>query len=319
MNEEKEKKINVIAVVGPTASGKTRLGVCLAKAFGGEVISADSMQIYEGMDISSAKPTEEEKCGVPHHLMGFLPKSETYSVASYTAAAKEKISEISSRGRLPIIVGGTGLYVDSLLNNISFAETKTDEALRRSLFEKAQQQGAAAVWEELASIDPDYADKTEPNNIKRVIRAIEVCRTTGMTMTEQIEKSRLIPSPYNALKIGLKTSDREVLYERINMRVDEMVKAGLEEEARELLSDSTVGETAKKAIGCKELAPYFEGTQSFEEAIDTLKRETRRYAKRQLTWFKRDEKIHWFNIDEHESFEEIEKKAVELVKNTLNI
>lgn len=317
MNEE--KKTNVIAVVGPTASGKTRLGVSLALALDGEIISADSMQIYEGMDISSAKPTEEEKCGVPHHLMGFLPKSETYSVASYTAAAKEKISEISSRGRLPIIVGGTGLYVDSLLNNISFAETKTDEALRRSLFEKAQQQGAAAVWEELYSIDPDYADKTEPNNVKRVIRAIEVYRTTGMTMTEQIENSRLVPSPYNALKIGLKTRDREVLYKRINMRVDEMVKAGLEEEAREILSDSTVGETAKKAIGCKELAPYFDGTQSLEEAIESLKRETRRYAKRQLTWFKRDEKIHWFNIDDYKSFEEIEKKAAELAKNTLGI
>ena len=317
MNEE--KKINVAAVVGPTASGKTRLGVSLALALGGEVISADSMQIYEGLDIASAKPTVQEMRGVPHHLIGIIPRSESFSVARYVELAREKIEQVSSRGRLPIIVGGTGLYVDSLLNNISFTENEADAALRAELFEKAQREGAQAVWNELLLIDPESANRIEPNNVKRVIRAIEVYRTTGITMTEQNRRSRLAPSPYCAVKIGLKTADRSVLYERIGRRADEMLSMGLLEEARDFLSDETVGETASKAIGCKELAPYFEGTQTLEEAMETMKRETRRYAKRQLTWFLRDSSVRWYNSDEYGDFSEIEALAADYVSGRFGI
>ncbi len=317
MNEE--KKINVAAVVGPTASGKTRLGVSLALALGGEVISADSMQIYEGLDIASAKPTVQEMRGVPHHLIGIIPRSESFSVARYVELAREKIEQVSSRGRLPIIVGGTGLYVDSLLNNISFTANEADAALRAELFEKAQREGAQAVWNELLLIDPESANRIEPNNVKRVIRAIEVYRTTGITMTEQNRRSRLAPSPYCAVKIGLKTADRSVLYERIGRRADEMLSMGLLEEARDFLSDETVGETASKAIGCKELAPYFEGTQTLEEAMETMKRETRRYAKRQLTWFLRDSSVRWYNSDEYGDFSEIEALAADYVSGRFGI
>lgn len=315
MNDE--NKINVAAVVGPTASGKTRLGVSLALALDGEVISADSMQIYEGLDIASAKPTKEEMKGVPHHLIGIIPRSEEFSVARYVELAKAKIIEVTARGKLPIIVGGTGLYVDSLLNNIQFTENEADKALRSELFEKAEREGARAIWNDLFAVDPEAAEKIEPNNVKRVIRALEVFKTTGVTMTEQNRRSRLAPSPYRAVKVGLKTSDRSVLYDRINRRADEMLEMGLLEEAREFLSDSSVGETAAKAIGCKELAPYFDGTQPLDEAMETMKRETRRYAKRQLTWFLRDEAIRWFNSDEYSDFTEIEELAAAHIKNRL--
>ncbi len=311
-------KIKIAAVVGPTASGKTALGAYLAKELGGEVISADSMQIYEGMDVASAKPTTEEMLGVPHHLIGIIPRCEAFSVARYTELAREKINEITARGKLPVLVGGTGLYVDSLLNNISFSENEADQALRAELFEKAERMGAQALWEELKLIDPESAERIEPNNVKRVIRAIEVYRTTGITMTEQNRRSKLTPSPYNAVKIGLKTADRRKLYDRIDLRCDKMIEAGILDEAREVVFDETIGETAKKAIGCKEFAPYFNGEQSLEESLEILKRETRRYAKRQLTWFLRDENITWYNIDEM-SFEEIKRNALELIRSNLDI
>ena len=311
-----DKIIKIAAVVGPTASGKTRLGVSLAKRLGGEVISADSMQIYEGMDIASAKPTVDEMDGVAHHLIGIIPRSESFSVARYVELAKEKIEEVSSRGRLPIIVGGTGLYVDSLLNNITFTENEADLQLRRSLFEFSEKNGAQALWKELLKIDPESAGRIEPNNVKRVVRALEVYKTTGITMTEQNRRSRLAPSPYDAVKLGLKTADREKLYDRINRRADEMINAGLLEEARLILSDTAIGETAKKAIGCKEFAPYFRGEETLSEALETMKRETRRYAKRQLTWFLRDSGIEWYNTDELD-FETIEDMAEEKIRKQL--
>lgn len=311
-----DKKIKIAAVVGPTASGKTRLGVSLAKRLGGEVISADSMQIYEGMDIASAKPTVDEMDGVAHHLIGIIPRSESFSVARYVELAKEKIEEVSSRGRLPIIVGGTGLYVDSLLNNITFTENEADLQLRRSLFEFSEKNGAQALWKELLKIDPESAGRIEPNNVKRVVRALEVYKTTGITMTEQNRRSRLAPSPYDTVKLGLKTADREKLYDRINRRADEMINAGLLEEARLILSDTAIGETAKKAIGCKEFAPYFRGEETLSEALETMKRETRRYAKRQLTWFLRDSGIEWYNTDELD-FETIEDMAEEKIRKQL--
>lgn len=305
-----QNKIPLISVVGPTASGKTRLGVMLAQRFGGEVISADSMQIYKDMDIATAKPTEEEMCGVPHWLVGFLSPSESFSVAQYVEAAKEKIEDIRSRGRLPIIVGGTGLYVSSLLNNISFSEDNADYALRKELEERAKKFGAQKLIDELAEFDPETAERMHPNNLKRIIRAIEIYKTTGITMTEQNRRSRLEESPYKAVKIGLKANDRQFLYDRINKRVDVMVEQGLIDEAKSVLSKEC-SMTAQKAIGYKELIPYFNGEATLEQALDKLKMESRRYAKRQLTWFMRDEEIKWFDIDTFEKYEDLANSAIE--------
>lgn len=291
-----ENKIPVICVAGPTASGKTALAVRLAQHYGGEVVSADSMQIYRNMDIATAKPDESEMCGVPHHMIGFLDPADAFSVAQYVTMAAEAIEDIHARGRLPIVAGGTGLYMDSLINNISFSENDSDEKLREELRLKAERFGVQSLVEELAQFDPESAERIEPNNVKRVIRAIEIYRTTGITMTEQNRRSRMAESPYSAVKIGLKAHDRQYLYDRINRRVDIMAEKGLVEEARAVLS-KPCSITAKKAIGYKELVPYINGEASLEEALEELKKQSRRYAKRQLTWFMRDTSIEWFDID----------------------
>lgn len=302
---KKENKIPLISVVGPTASGKTKLGVSLAKRFDGEVISADSMQIYRNMDIATAKPTSEEMCGVKHWLIGFLPPSENFSVAQYVEQAKAIIIDIRSRGKIPIIVGGTGLYVDSLINNISFSEDTADYKLRDELRLKAEQHGAQVLIDELAEFDPESAQRMHPNNLKRIIRAIEIYKTTGITMTEQIQRSKLVQSPYNAVKIGLKAQDRQFLYERINRRVDIMVQHGLIDEAKRVLAGEC-SITARKAIGYKELIPYINGESELEPCLEKLKMESRRYAKRQLTWFLRDKEIRWFDIDTYQNFDALE-------------
>lgn len=291
------QKIPLVAVVGPTASGKTSLGIELAKKYDGEIISADSMQIYKHMDIATAKPTVDEMQGIPHHLIGFLPPDVPFSVAEYTALAKDKIEDVHSRGKLPIIVGGTGLYVSSLLNNIQFSQSSSDEALREELSDIADKKGADALLEMLAEFDPDSAKRlSEQKNVKRIIRAIEIYKTTGITMTESLESSKIADEPYKAVRIGLRAEDRQFLYDRINKRVDIMLKGGLLEETRKIM-DLNLGKTAKMAIGYKELIPYFEGDISLDAAVEKLKMETRRYAKRQLTWFRRDEKISWIDID----------------------
>ncbi len=314
MNYDLKDKIPVISVVGPTASGKTRLGVVMAKHFDGEIISADSMQIYEKMDIATAKPTTDEMCGIPHHLIGFLPPGESFSVAQFKELASRKIEEIRKRGKMPVIVGGTGLYVDSLLNNITFSENNSDEQLRAELRAKAEKYGVMSLIDELRSFDPESAERIEPNNVKRVIRAIEVYRTTGITMTEQNRISRLNESPYMAVKIGLKAADRQFLYERINQRVDIMAERGLLEEAKRILQ-SDCSETAKKAIGYKELIPYFEGKAALGDVLDELKKQTRRYAKRQLTWFLRDKEIRWFDIDAFESQSKLDECALDYAES----
>lgn len=291
------KKIPLIAVVGPTASGKTALGIELAKKYNGEIISADSMQIYKYMDIATAKPTLEEMQGIPHHLIGFLSPNQDFSVADYVVLAKDKILEIYNRGKLPIIVGGTGLYISSLLNNIEFSESTADESLRNELSEIAMNQGADKLLEILSEFDSESADRLrEQKNVKRIIRAIEIYKTTGVTMTESLEKSRLAESPYNDVRIGLKSADRQFLYKRVNKRVDIMLQSGLIEETQRII-ELNLGKTAKMAIGYKELIPYLEGKVTLEKAAEKLKMETRRYAKRQLTWFRRDEKINWLDID----------------------
>ena len=308
------KKIRLISVVGPTASGKTRLAVALAKRYNGEIISADSMQIYQGMQIATAKPTEEEMQGIPHHLMNFLPPDRTYSVAGFVRDARRVILEIDARGKLPIVAGGTGLYVDSLLNHVQFCEQPTDEAFTAALWKVYENEGVGKLLETLREVDePSYFRLCEEKNPKRIIRAIAFYQSTGKTMTEQLAQSRSEESPYAPVKIGLNYSDREKLYERINARVDMMLQQGLLEEAKQVLR-SPLGATAVKAIGYKELAPFFAGEVPLDECIEKLKRETRRYAKRQLTWFKRDTEIHWLYVDETNSFEELLQQAVSVIE-----
>lgn len=309
--------IDVVSLVGPTASGKTRLGVDLAKRFDGEIISADSMQIYQGMQIATAKPTKEEMDGVTHHLMDFLPPNQAYSVAKFVEDAAACIKDITSRGKLPIIVGGTGLYVDSLLNHVQFNEEIRSEEESEKLWQLYREQGIEALLNELQSIDPDsYERLFAERNPKRIIRAIEIYRTTGITMTEQIAASRSEQSPYHAIKLGINYRDREKLYERINRRVDIMLSLGLEEEARRVLNQA-LSITSVKAIGYKELAPYIRGEMTIEECIEKLKRETRRYAKRQITWFKRDQEINWLYADEYNSYQELFDQAVQIINKGL--
>lgn len=309
--------IKVIAVVGPTASGKTSLAVSLAQKYHGEVVSADSMQVYRGMDIATAKPTPEEMGPIPHHLIDFLDPSEEFSVADYAKLAHKTIEEISMRGKQPFLVGGTGLYLDSVLDNIQFAQMKNDPQLERELLQLAQQEGHEALFAKLAEVDPETASRLHPNNLGRVIRAIVVYQLTGITMAEHQRRSREGPVKYQSLKIGLNYSDRQILYQRIEQRVDQMLDLGLLDEARQVFDNKTK-KTAAQAIGYKELYNYFEGKISLEEAIDQLKRETRRYAKRQLSWLRRDKNILWFYPDS-EDFNEILKKIAFSIDNFLKM
>ena len=305
-------RIPVVAVVGPTASGKSDLAVEICRRFGGEVVSADSMQIYKGMDIATAKPTEEEKQNIPHHMMNFLDNTEDYSVALYQQAAAECIAEIYSRGLLPVVCGGTGLYVDTLLNNVKLSEDSYDEELRVSLLKRAEDEGADRLLEEVRAFDPEYAEKLHPNNVKRIVRALEVYKTTGTTMTEQNKLSKQT-SPYDVCFIGLDAEDRQFLYDRIDRRVDVMLERGLEEEAREYLSSAN-GSTSAQAIGYKELRPFFDGAITLDEAVENLKKATRRYAKRQLTWFRRNERINWLYIDKYQKRDELMSDAFAIVE-----
>lgn len=303
------KKTKIICVVGATASGKTDLAVKLAKAVDGEIISADSMQVYKNMPIATAVATKEEQDGVVHHLVEFLDADQTFSVADFVERAKVLIDEITARGRVPIVAGGTGLFVDSLVKNISFSEVGSNAEIRNELAEKSNDE----LYERLLKLDANAAEDIHPNNRKRVIRALELCMS-GTSKTEQNENSMLIDSPYDALYIGIGYKDRQKLYDRINKRVDLMLEAGLENEARQMLGKQ--GLTARQAIGHKELQPYIDGKITLDEATENLKRETRRYAKRQLTWFRRNENINWLYADEM-SRDELVKKAVDLAKNHL--
>ena len=310
-------KQKVIAVIGPTASGKTALSVEIAKRFGGEIISADSMQIYKYMDIATAKPTEDEKQGIPHHLMDFVEPSESFSVARFCELATKAINDIADRGKLPVIAGGTGLYVDSLLNGMQFEDQQINQVLRTSLSMELQEKGIDHMLDVIRAFDPASAERLSvERNPKRIIRCIEVYRLTGTTQTELNELQQRYDAPYDTLKIGLSALDREYLYDRIDRRVDLMMENGLLEEARRFY-DGDFGSTASAAIGYKELLPYFKGEQELEICVGNLKRATRRYAKRQQTWFKRDPAVHWFNIDEL-SFEDIKSKAEELIRQHIS-
>ncbi len=308
-------RMPVVCVVGPTASGKTALGAALARKYGGEVISADSMQIYRGMEIASAAPTEEETLGVRHHLVGALGLDERFSVADFCEAAERTARDIFSRGKLPFIVGGTGLYIDSFINGISFAACDTDLELRARLVKELEEKGGAFMLGELANTDPETAASLHPNDGKRIVRALEVYLTTGVTASEQNRRSRPEAPRYDALKIGLFPRDRQFLYDRIDARVTRMAADGLIEEAKKCLGR---GDTAAQAIGHKELIPYFEGKISLEEALDDLRRQTRRYAKRQLTWFRRDESIVPVYIDDHNDFDSLFAQADGIVGRFLS-
>lgn len=306
-------KRKVVAVIGPTASGKTALSVAFAKRFSGEIVSADSMQIYKYMDIATAKPTEEEKQGIPHHLMDFLEPSESFSVARYCELAQAAIEDIAARGKLPIIAGGTGLYVDSLLGGMRFEEQQIDPVLRAQISAQLEEKGIDYMLDMIRTFDPASADRlSAERNPKRIVRCIEVYRLTGMTQTQLNVEQQGKFSPYDAVKIGLTAADREFLYDRINRRVDLMMENGLLDEARRFY-DGEFGDTAAAAIGYKELLPYLSGEQDLEICVANLKRATRRYAKRQMTWFRRDPSIHWFNIDELR-FDEIEIEASAIIK-----
>lgn len=288
-------KIKTVFIVGPTASGKTGLGISLAEKFSGEIVSADSMQIYKGIHIASAAPDIAEMRGIPHHLLEFLEPSVSYSVADYVKAARGVIADIEKRGNLPIAVGGTGLYISSLADNTEYTDEETDYALRKALENRFDQIGAEEMLKELSEFDPDTAARLHPNNRRRIIRAFEVYKTTGKTVTEQNELSRKGEEHIEPLLIGINYRDREKLYERINLRVDIMLKNGLLEEAKTALGENG---GAVQAIGHKELAGFLKGECTLNEAAEKLKQQTRRYAKRQLTWFNRDKRINWIYADE---------------------
>lgn len=282
----------ILCVVGPTASGKTAYAIELAKENNGEIVSCDSMQIYKYMNIGTAKATAEERAEVPHHMIDFVDPNRDYSVADFVTDARVCIAEILLRGKMPVLCGGTGLYIDSVLKAVEFSPQKRDDKLRDELWKKAEQDGAKSVYEILKELDPIEADKVHYNNVKRVIRAIEICKTTGMTKTEA-DKLSIGKPMYNPTIYGL-NMPREKLYERIDKRVDIMVEQGLEGEVRQLLNMGIRRDsTAMQAIGYKELVRYIDGLCDFETAIEDIKRESRRYAKRQLTWFKRNPDIIW--------------------------
>ncbi|MCQ2405033.1 MAG: tRNA (adenosine(37)-N6)-dimethylallyltransferase MiaA [Clostridia bacterium] len=290
----------LVALAGPTASGKTALSVELAKRFCAEVICADSMQIYAGLSIGTARPTDEETEGVPHHLFGFVSPEEAYSVARYADDARRVIDEVSSRGKLPFLCGGTGLYLEAVLDNLQFADEPEDSAVRDRLKAEAAQVGNEVMLEKLRAVDPETAARLHQNDQGRILRALEVFEVTGLTIAEQQRRSRAVPSPYKSKLLVLDYRNRQTLYDRINRRVDLMLKAGLANEAKAFLSAGHAP-TAMQAIGYKELLPWLAGEKSLDEAAEDLKQSTRRYAKRQLSWFRRMEQAEFLFVDDYPS------------------
>lgn len=286
-------KPRLLLLGGPTATGKTALSVALAQRLNGEIISADSMQVYRGLTIGTAKATPEEMQSVPHHLIDCLPPTEPYSVADFVERAGALIREITARGRLPVLVGGTGLYLSSLMDGLRFAEQKPSEELRQKLRRQARQEGAPAMHRELAAIDPEAARAIHPNNLVRVLRALEACEMAGKPFSRQQAEARPPAPLYDPLLLCLTFADRQQLYARIDARVDRMLAAGLLKEARDVYQHRAQYPTAVQAIGYKEFFLYFEGQQSLSESAQKLKQASRNYAKRQLTWFRHRPGVVW--------------------------
>ena len=295
MAESFEKKHPVLAVVGPTATGKTALGVALAEQFGGEIISADSMQIYKGLDVGTAKVTPEETRGIPHHAVDLLEPDQTFSVADFTALAGTLETDLSARGKLPILVGGTGLYVQSFLYGVRFTAEKAPDGLREQLAAELAEKGPAALYEELKQVDPEAAAAIHPNNQVRVLRALEHYRATGRRLSEQKAASLPPERPYRALVLGLDFPERAQLYRRIDLRVDQMMEQDLLNEAKRVWEHRDIYKTAAQAIGYKEFFPYFAGESALAPCVEKLKQASRNYAKRQLTWFRHMEGICWLD------------------------
>lgn len=298
----------VVVIAGPTASGKTGLSIEIAKRFDGEIVSADSMQIYKLMDIATAKPTKAETAEIRHHLIDFVDANENFSVAKYKQLAYAAIDDILSRGKLPIVCGGTGLYIDTLINNTAFLDY-SENGIREQLEERKEKEGIESLYEELKKVDPEAAQRLHINDIKRIIRALELYYLTGKTISQQNTLSHIEESPYDFLLFVLDAHNRDILYQRINNRVDKMIEAGLIDEAKSFFA-SDISKTAKQAIGYKELKPYLDGAVSLEQAVEKLKMETRRYAKRQLTWFRNKDHVNWLYID---AIEPIFEKCTQLI------
>lgn len=291
------KKIPLIVVAGPTASGKTGLSIEIAKAVNGEIISADSMQIYKYMDIGTAKATKEEKAQCPHHLLDIIEPDCEFSVADYTKLAHECIADIISQNKIPVMCGGTGLYIDSVVNDVDFGELDTDYGLRDELHKLAEKEGGEKLIEILREFDPVSAKRLHPNNLKRVIRAIEFYKTSGVPISEHQEMTKQKESRYNAVMFMI-NHDREVLYDRINQRVDIMVNDGLLDEVRSLMNKGYSPQlNSMQGIGYKEIISHLNGEITFDEAVEQIKQNSRRYAKRQLTWFRRNGNINLLSPD----------------------
>ncbi len=305
----------IVAVAGPTASGKTALALKIAERFDGEVVSCDSMQIYRHMDVGTAKPSIDEMERIPHHMIDIVEPSENYSVADFVERARACIDDIISRGKLPVLAGGTGLYMDSIIENIEFGDFGSDEEFRCEMERLAEEQGNEAVHKLLKEKDPEAAEKIHPNNVRRVIRALEVCKLTGKTFTQVNMESRR-QKMYDALIFAIDTQ-REVLYERINNRVDRMLEEGLLEEVQGL-RDMGIGNehTAMQAIGYKELMEFLDGDCNFDEAVEKIKQESRRYAKRQITWFKRNKDIQWVSVSSDEDVKKVLQKCFTFVQKS---
>lgn len=306
-------KQKLICIAGPTASGKTALSIALAKLLDTEIISSDSMQLYRGMDIGTAKPDLNERDGVVHHMFDVAEAGEDFSVARYQQMADACVQDILSRGRIPIVCGGTGLYLDALIEGSTFSGDETNREAREKYNVIAREQGPHALHELLRAVDPESADRIHENNVKRVVRALEVYDQTGMTIGEMNAKNKRPEPKYDAILFALCPTERQVLYDRIDKRVDQMEQAGLVEEVRLLWKSGRLTGTAGQAIGYKELIPYLEGKAPLSDCLDTLKRASRNYAKRQLTWLRRDKRVNWLYYNSTEEFSAILQQATEIL------
>jgi tRNA dimethylallyltransferase len=300
MQQDLNNKPKIVIIVGPTAVGKTDISIATAKSLNGEIISADSAQVYKYMDIGTAKISPDEMQGIKHHMIDEVTPDQSFSVANFRDKADHYIQELTAKGKLPIIVGGTGLYINALINNLDFTKSIGDEDFRERMQEIADNKGNEYLYEMLKDIDIDSYFRLHANDVRRVIRALEVYEFTGKTITHFQEESKKLPPRYNCAYIGL-TMDRQKIYKRIEQRVDAMIEQGLIEEVKKLLNMGYNRDlVSMQALGYKEIVGYLEGEISLEEALFILKRDSRHYAKRQLTWFRRDERIKWFNIDEYQ-------------------
>jgi tRNA dimethylallyltransferase len=314
MENFKEKKKPLIILTGPTAVGKTALSIGLAKAVGGEIISADSMQVYKGMDIGTAKITPEEMDGVPHYLVDELEPWEEFNVVVFQKLCKKYMEQIYAKGKIPIIVGGTGFYIQSVLYDIDFTENEADTSYRQMLEQKAEEVGAEALHQELAKTDPESAEQIHPNNVKKVIRALEYYHQTGEKISEHNETQRQKKSPYDFIYYVL-SLPREILYDRINKRVELMRQGGLEEEVRRLEEHGcTRGLVSMQGLGYKEILDAFAGKCTMDEAFDKIKLETRHFAKRQFTWFRRERTVTWLDKEQYDSEDALLAHCVEEIR-----